>query len=75
MSESVHDSIQNLKFVGSKRSEAFAAIGITTIRDLLYFLPRTYLDRTNVIHIGQIYKFVRNGYEGEIQLLDVSQGH
>ncbi len=69
MSESIHDSIQELKLVGAKRSEAFSSLGINTIKDLLYFFPRTYLDRTNIIQIDQIYKFVRNGYEGEITIL------
>jgi len=69
MSESINDSIQVLKLVGAKRSEAFSSIGINTIKDLLYFFPRTYLDRTNIIQIDQIYKFIRNGYEGEVTIL------
>ncbi len=69
MSESIFDSIQKLKFVGTKRAEAFRSIGIDSIRDLLFLFPRKYLDRSNIIKIDQVYKFVSGGYKDDITIL------
>ena len=41
-------NIQFLKGVGPIRSNGLKRIGIETIKDLLYYLPRRYLDRTNL---------------------------
>ncbi len=48
------EEIQFLKGVGPKRAELLAKAGINSIRDLLYFFPRKYLDRTNIRKIGQL---------------------
>jgi ATP-dependent DNA helicase RecG len=53
-------SIQYLKGIGPKRAASFAARGVRTIEDLLYYFPRRYEDRTNFASIselqeGQIY--------------------
>ncbi|PKN05842.1 MAG: hypothetical protein CVU72_07505, partial [Deltaproteobacteria bacterium HGW-Deltaproteobacteria-7] len=40
--------VQYLKGVGPKMAERFAAKKITTVEDLLYFLPRTYEDRREI---------------------------
>jgi len=40
--------VQFLKGVGPKRADAFARIGITTARDLLYHVPRRYDDASTV---------------------------
>lgn len=69
MKESLTNSIQYLKSIGPKRAKSFNSMGINTIRDLLFYFPKRYLDRTNVINIKQIMNFVRNGYEGEITIV------
>lgn len=46
--------IQFLKGVGPKRTDAFARLGITTARDLLYHVPRRYDDASTVEPIGRI---------------------
>ncbi len=46
--------IQYMKGVGPKRAEGLETVGITTVRDLLYYLPRKYLDRTMITPIGKI---------------------
>jgi len=43
--------VQYVKGVGPRRSEALAAAGIVTAMDLLYYLPRKYLDRTRIYKI------------------------
>lgn len=39
-------NVQYLKGVGPARARAFANLGVTTVRDLLYLFPRKYVDRT-----------------------------
>jgi len=46
--------VQFLKGVGPKRSDAFARLGITTARDLLYHIPRRYDDASTVRPIGSL---------------------
>lgn len=45
------DDIKYLKGVGPKRAEIFAKLGIHTIRDLLYHLPRSYTDFSSPVSI------------------------
>lgn len=46
--------LQFVKGVGPKRGEALAQHGLSTVRDLLAYLPRHYLDRTNVVPINRL---------------------
>lgn len=46
--------IQFLKGVGPRRTDAFARLGITTARDLLYHVPRRYDDASTVEPIGRV---------------------
>ena len=46
--------IQFLKGVGPKRADAFARLGVTTARDLLYHAPRRYDDASSVESIGSL---------------------
>ncbi len=46
-------SVQYVKGVGPARKKLFAQLGIESIGDLLYFLPRRYQDRRNVTMIAQ----------------------
>jgi len=46
--------VQYLKGVGPRRSKAFETIEIKTLKDLLYYFPRKYLDRTTVHTIDSI---------------------
>ena len=45
-------SVETLRFCTGKRGEALRRLGIHTVRDLLYHLPRRYLDFTEVTPIG-----------------------
>ncbi|MBZ0177688.1 MAG: ATP-dependent DNA helicase RecG [Melioribacteraceae bacterium] len=62
-------SVQYLKSVGPKRAEAFNKIGINSVKDLLYYFPSKYLDRSQILNVSQVLKFVTNGYDGEITLI------
>ncbi|MDP6619740.1 MAG: DEAD/DEAH box helicase, partial [Nitrospinota bacterium] len=42
------NSIQRVRGVGPKRAETFARLGIRTIGDALFFLPRKYVDRSRL---------------------------
>jgi len=46
--------IQFLKGVGPKRADAFASLGITSARDLLYHVPRRYDDASTVLPIRDL---------------------
>ncbi len=46
--------LQYVKGVGPKRGEALVKHGLATIRDILSYLPRHYLDRTNVVPINRL---------------------
>ena len=45
--------IRFLKGVGEKRAALFAKLGITTAEGLLRSIPRSYIDRTRVLTIGE----------------------
>ncbi len=59
---SLADSVQYLKGIGPARAACLARVGVTGIRDLLYHLPRQYLDR------GRI-RPIRGARPGELVLL------
>ncbi len=46
--------VQFLKGVGPRRADAFATLGITTARDLLYHVPRRYDDASTVQPIREL---------------------
>ena len=48
--------LQYVKGVGPKKAEFLHSIGITSIKDILFYFPRSYLDRTSVTDIAKIFK-------------------
>ena len=52
--ERLADSVQFIKGVGPRRLEVLKRLGISTIGDLFYFLPRDYEDRTSITPIGRL---------------------
>ncbi len=62
-------SVQYIKSVGPKRSEAFDKIGISTVRDLLFYFPSRHLDRTTTLNAAKAYGYLINGYEGELTVI------
>jgi len=54
MNEKLQTPIQFIKGVGPKRAELFQRIGVSTVEDFLWLLPRRYEDRSHFKPIGQI---------------------
>ncbi|MDR3627185.1 MAG: ATP-dependent DNA helicase RecG, partial [Ignavibacteriaceae bacterium] len=61
--------VQYLKSVGPKRAEAFKKIGITTVRDLLFYFPSRHLDRTTTLNSSKAFSYLVNGYAGELTII------
>ena len=62
---SLDSPVRYLDGVGPKRAELFAGLGIKTIEDLFFYLPRRYEDRTNFTPVsklqeGQVYTIKAN---------------
>jgi ATP-dependent DNA helicase RecG len=47
--------VQFVKGVGPKRADAFARLGVRTVRDLLFHAPRRYEDASTVARIGDVH--------------------
>ncbi len=60
------DSVMYLKGVGPKRAELFKKLGIETVRDLLYHLPRHYFDFTAPVSIAETLLEEQNVVEAEV---------
>ena len=55
MEEFLEQSVRYVKGVGEKRAEVWAeSHGVRTVRDLLHFYPRRYLDRTTVTAVRNL---------------------
>lgn len=48
--------LQYIKGVGPRRRKAFEESGISTIEDLVYYLPRAYIDRKHIDSISALHK-------------------
>ena len=46
--------VQFVKGVGPRRADVLAGVGVSTVRDLIQYYPRRYLDRTSVTAIKDI---------------------
>ena len=55
--------VQYLKGVGPQRARLLRRLGIRTVRDLLYFPPRRYLDRRQIVPIRRL----REGREATVR--------
>ncbi len=51
-------SLQYVKGIGPKRAAALEEVGIHTVRDLLYNFPFDYLDRSRIVSIRDLRKYV-----------------
>ena len=46
--------VSELRGVGNRRAAVLGEVGISTLQDLLYYLPRRYLDRSRILPIAQV---------------------
>jgi len=56
-SEGLHTPIQYVKGIGPRRASAWKSVGVETVRDLLYYFPRDYLDLRTVVPIGNLSRY------------------
>lgn len=52
--EGLNTPIQFLKGIGPQRAKQFARIGVRTVGDLLFLVPRRYIDRSLVLPINKL---------------------
>ena len=50
----LNSEVQFLKGVGPRRAMILSGVGVNTVRDLLYYLPRRYIDRSMIVPIGSL---------------------
>ena len=53
--------LQYVKGIGPKRAAALTELGLTSVRDLLYYFPRDYLDRSTIVRIADLRQYVQKG--------------
>ena len=66
MSSKLDESVMYLKGVGPKRAELFKKLGVHTVHDLIYHLPRNYMDFTSPVPITQTVLEEINVVEAEV---------
>lgn len=54
MALNLASSIQYIKGIGPKRAQQFRSIGIQTIEDVLFYFPRRYQDRSEILPISKV---------------------
>jgi len=67
MYKDIDINVIDLPLIGEKRREALATVGVHTLEDLLYYVPRAYLDRSSVKPIGQLIVGEECTVVGEVQ--------
>lgn len=66
--------VTSLKGVGSRLAEKLAKLDLHNLQDLLFHLPRRYLDRTRITPIGSLRPGDTAVLEGEIRAADIVYG-
>ncbi|MCF8240435.1 MAG: ATP-dependent DNA helicase RecG [Melioribacteraceae bacterium] len=69
MQSNLDQPVQYLKSVGPKRAESFRKVGITTIRDLLFYFPTRYLDRSTILTSSKVIQYLSSDYAGEVTII------
>ena len=67
--DKLSESLQYLKSIGPKRAESFSSIGINSIRDLLFYFPSRYLDRSTILDSIKVVQYAIQGFEGEVTII------
>lgn len=51
--------VQYMRGIGPKRAEALATVGVFSVPDLLFYVPRRYLDRSSILTIAELRRRAR----------------
>lgn len=70
----LEDSVQYLKGVGPQRAKALNEEGIRTVEDLLYHIPRRYLDRSTITPISELSVNSQATVLGEVEAYGIKRG-
>ena len=68
------DPVTRLKGVGHKLAQTLAKLGIAQLQDLLFHLPRQYVDRTRITPIGSVQPLHSVVIQGEVRGTNVVFG-
>ena len=63
---SLADSVQTVHGIGPKRAEVFGRLGIRTVGDALFFLPRKYVDRSRFQPISALQPGLEQTFSGTV---------
>ena len=63
--------LRYLRGIGPRRAQAFEKLGVKTVRDLYYFFPRRYEDRTHFTKIGEVCPCENIALRGEVITLGI----
>ncbi|HHO69205.1 MAG TPA: ATP-dependent DNA helicase RecG [Gammaproteobacteria bacterium] len=66
--------VATLRGVGPRSAQRLAALGIETVQDLLFHLPRRYEDRTRVVPIGSLRPGDRAVVDAGVDLAEIRYG-
>ncbi len=66
--------VQYFKGIGPKKAYALSQVGVETVEDLLYYLPRKYLDRSSFTPINQLKINSPATVIGEVEALGIVRG-
>nr|HQV23506.1 OB-fold nucleic acid binding domain-containing protein [Agitococcus sp.] len=69
-----HMSVQQLKGVGTMLADKLAKLGLYTLQDVLFHLPRDYEDRSHITAIDVVRSGASVLLEGEVLSCDVQNG-
>ena len=70
----LEDSVQYLKGIGPEKAKALSSVGIRTIEDLLYYIPRRYLDRSAILPINRLKVGTSVTVIGRVEAFGVKRG-
>ena len=69
-----HTSVQQLKGVGAALAEKLAKLGLTTLQDMMFHLPRDYEDRSRISPICAGHAGATLMLEGEVLTCEMAKG-
>jgi len=70
----LEDSVQYLKGIGPEKAKALDSVGIKTIEDLLYYIPRRYLDRSTILPMNKLKVGTTATVIGRVESFGIKKG-